>query len=189
MRLLLASIALAVAGLVGCAVPGVPAPMAPKAPVFQINTPIDFSGFHFVVQRAAVVTKFRNWVGQETHAGDKFLIVSMTVENKTGTPQPFHFQPGYLLADYRAATYEPHLLHTAMINLNQPGALSGGQVMNPNVRYRLDLVFEVPDQPYFMRVLVPDRVRSSMGGLVSSGPYFLVDLAPSGSASKPAAAL
>jgi hypothetical protein len=133
--------------------------------------------FSFVSARAA--PSFTNWGNQVTRAGsDSFVIVEVTVMNKTGAPLPHQFQPIFRLLDETGALYEPDLMHPISINMQKPGRPAHGQNMNPNRALRQEIVFDVPaGRKYVAQVIAPNRARVVFaGGIASSGPYFLYDI-------------
>ena len=160
--------------LQGCATYGPPAP----APTFVWGQPVDFEGFSFDVTSARTTDYFRNWVGQVTRAGDNFVIVEVNMVNRSGAPLPMHLQPIFRLVDKSGAIYEPSVQHTMMINMGKPGRLSAGANMNPNVKIKQEIVFEVPRQTgYLLQGIVPRRANVGFAGnITSSGPYFSMDI-------------
>lgn len=145
---------------------------------FQWGQPVDFEGWTFDFQNARYTGLFTNWLNQPTY-GTNFLIVDVVITNRTGQPQPAHFQPIFRLVDSSGALYEPSELHTAMINMQKSGHSQTGQSVNPNISLRKEIVFEAPRGAYQMHVITPNRARAGFGGTITSrGPYFYMDLAP-----------
>ena len=160
--------------LVACAAPLIPAKPAPK---FAWGQPVVFEGVTFNFNSARTTPSFTNWVNQRTNAAESFLIVEVTMVNKTGSPMPHHFQPIFRLMDDSGAVYEPHVQHSVMINMQQPGRIEYGSNMNPNTNIKQEIVFEVPRRKYMLQVIVPNRARVGFGGsITSSGSYFLYDI-------------
>ena len=155
----------------GCATP--PA----SAPRFQWGQQVEFESIGFEFNSARTTTSFTNWVNQRTQAADTFVIVEVTMVNRTKSPLPMHFQPVFRLTDQSGAIYEPDLQSTMMINMNKPGRLTFGQNMNPNTSIKTELVFSVPNKKYLVQVIVPGSARTGFGGAItSSGPFFLYDI-------------
>jgi len=168
-RILLLSIGVL---LVGCVTP-TPA----QAPTFLWGQSVEFEGMLFDFNSARTTLYFTNWRNQRTTAADSFVIVEVTMMNKTGSPLPHHFQPVFRLLDASGAIYEPHRHHTNMINMRKPGRVSLGENMNPNTNLKQELVFDVPRRKYVLQVIVPSRARVGFGGsITSSGPYFIFDI-------------
>jgi hypothetical protein len=161
--------------LQGCAT-YVPPPPAPK---FTWGQSVDFEGFSFNFTSATTASSFRNWVNQETRAGDSFVIVEVNMVNKSGAPLPMHLQPIFSLIDASGTVYEPNVQDTIMINMGKSGRLSPGMNMNPNVKTKQEIVFEVPrlTTGYAIRCIVPTRARVGFAGSITSyGPYFSMDI-------------
>ena len=160
--------------LVACATPT----LAPKlTPKFSWGQPVDFEGVSFRFNSARTTTSFTNWINQRTRSADSFLIIDVTMINKTGVPMPLHFQPVFRLMDDSGAIYEPDVQHSIMINMQQPGRIAYGSNMNPNTNITQEIVFEVPRRKYLLQVIVPNRARVGFGGsTTSSGLYFLYDI-------------
>lgn len=157
----------------GCATPLPPA----QAPYFQWGQLVDFESISFEFNSARVASFFTNWLNQRTIAADTFVIVEVTVINRTGAPLPLHFQPIFRLRDSTGAIYEPDTQKTMMINMHRPGRVPFGQSMNPNTKLKQEIVFTVPKQDYSIQVILPSRARVGFGGgITSSGPYFLYDI-------------
>lgn len=158
--------------LVGCATP--PPAQAPRLPWGQS---VEFEGIKFDFNSARIASSFTNWVNQRTPAADAFVIVEVTMVNKTGSPLPHHFQPIFRLLDASGAIYEPNVQHSIMINMQKPGRVTYGQNMNPNTNLKQEIVFEVPRQKYVLQVIVPSRATVGFAGsITSSGPYFVYDI-------------
>lgn len=173
---------------IGALLWGCAAPPPAQAPRFPWGQPVDFDGISFDFNSARTDTSFTNWLNQQTIAADAFVIVEVTMMNKTGSPLPRHFQPVFRLLDSTGAIYEPHPGNTMMINLRKPGRVSSFQNMNPNTNLKQELVFEVPRRKYDLQVIVPSRARVGFAGSVTSiGPYFLLDIASQLTAPSPAA--
>ena len=162
----------------GCAsAPPSAPPVAVQAPKYSWGSPVEFENMYFEFNAAQTVTSFRNWVNQTTYADEAFIIVNVTMMNKTNAPLPFHFQPIYRLLDSAGAIYEPHQQHTIGINMGRPGRGPYGQSMNPNTRLSRELVFEVPRKKYELQVLVPSRASVGFAGNVSSsGRFFIYEI-------------
>lgn len=172
-KIKIATAGLIVAVLGGCATPPPPA----QAPKYQWGQVVDFESLSFEFNSARTTSYFTNWVNQRTTAADAFVVVEVTVVNKTGAPLPLHFQPMFRLRDSKGAIYEPDLQNSMMINMQRPGRVPYGQSMNPNIKLKQELVFSVPKQGYSVQVIVPSRARVGFGGsITSSGPYFLYDI-------------
>lgn len=148
-----------------------------QAPRFPWGQRVEFEGLLFDFKSARTASSFTNWLNQRTTAADAFVIVEVTMVNRTGSPLAHHFQPTFRLLDSVGATYEPDLQKTIAINMQKPGRVSYGQNMNPNTAMKQELVFEVPRKAYVLQVILPSRARVGFGGSVtSSGPYFIVDI-------------
>lgn len=172
-RTAVASLAFMVAG---CAQTQALSPRTePAAPVFPWGAPVTFNGLVFDFREARHTEFFTNWLTQPTRSSN-FVIVDVTVTNKTAAPLPAHFQPIFRLTDSDGAHYDASDLHTAMINMQKPGRAAPGQVINPNTPTRREIVFEAARRPYQLIVIVPNRARVAFAGSVESrGPYFVLD--------------
>jgi hypothetical protein len=161
---------LVIAGVGGCAAP-------PKPPTYKWGQVVDFEGFTFEFVAVRTVPSFTNWVNQRTVAGETFVIVDVSIVNRTGAPIPHHFQPVVRLLDAAGATYEPDLQKTIMNNMQKPGRASFGQSMNPSTPFKQEIVFDVRKQPYVVQVIAPNRARLGLAGsITTTGPYFLYDI-------------
>ena len=170
----LAALFIAIAGLMlqGCA-----APTTAHVPHFQWGQPVEFKGMLFTFNSARTDSYFTNWLDKSTTATDAFVIVDVTIMNKTGAPLPHHLQPIFRLIDASGATYEPHLMNSIAINMQKPGRPTYGQSMNPNTNLRQEIVFEAPRKKYVLQVIIPNQARLGFAGSVtSSGPYFIYDI-------------
>lgn len=166
----------AAAALCGCAGPGGRHGAAPErrsVTQFPWGSPIAFAGMSFDFHSARNTDAFTNWMNQPTHADANFLIVDVTMTNRTGAPLEPRSQPIFRLVDDRGTFYEPSEAHTATINLNRPGRLESGAAM----AVRKEFVFDVPRGHYRLGVVVPDQAPVVFAGdVLSRGPYFYVAL-------------
>lgn len=129
------------------------------------------------VTSADFTTSFTNFVGQATYAADKFLIVDVVCTNLSKDPLPIHFQPVFKLIDSRGATYEASSQHTMMINMQKSGRGNYGEVWNPNVARRQQVVFEVPTNKYSLQVIAPSSAHVGFAGSINvRGRYIYFDL-------------
>lgn len=160
--------------IVGCA-----ASVVRPAPQFTWGQSIDFQNVHFDFNSAEVASSFTNFVNQRTYSSDTFVIVDVTMINKSDKPRRSNFSPNFSLIDSAGATYALDAMKTIQINMAKPGRAVVGQDMNPNVKVRQQLVFEAPKQKYKLQVLVPNSAEVGFNGAINlSGPYFLVDIGP-----------
>ena len=161
----------------GCGTPVQAPAQAPRAPRFQWGQPVEFESIRFQFNSARIASSFTNWVNQRTQAAETFVIVDVTITNRTGAPLPIHFQPIFRLLDGTGAIYEPDLQNSIMINMQKPGRATYGENMNPNTNFKQEIVFSVPKRSYVVQVIVPSRARVGFGGAVtSSGLYFLYEI-------------
>jgi hypothetical protein len=138
----------------------------PQLQLFSLGTPVAFEGLEIEVRSARNAAQFTNWIGQETRAGENFVVVDVIETNQGKTPLAPTFQPIYRLVDASGALYEPSMAHTIAINLGRAGRLQLSQVLNPKTPTRKEIVFEVPRQGYALTVLSPSSVRTRPDGSV-----------------------
>lgn len=163
--------------LASCSSPPSPKVIVNPAAYFQVGEKVEFHGYEIAVNAAILQDYFTNWFGQKTVSGSRFTVVEVQFMNKTGVPQPQHFQPIFRLIDKSGAIYEPDPMNTIAANISFPGRFQAGQNLNPNVRTKYHLIFEVPSPDMTLQVMVPNEVERSFGGsAIASGAYYLVDL-------------
>lgn len=150
-----------IAALYACALPP---EQVPQRQLFTLGTPVAFEGLEIEVRSARNAAQFTNWIGQETRAGDNFIVVDVIETNKGKSPLSPTFQPIYRLVDSSGALYEPSMAHTIAVNMARAGRLQPGQGLNPNTPTRKEIVFEVPRQGYALTVLSPDSIRTRPDG-------------------------
>lgn len=110
-------------------------------------------------------------------ASDAFVIVDVSITNKTGSSVPLHFRPIFRLIDASGSVYESSLTHELQLGFGKPKRLSPMEPFNPNTNLRKELVFEAPKGNYKIQVIVPSRAQMGFGGgISSSGPYFIYDM-------------
>lgn len=164
-----------VAILAGCA-----EPLVRPAPRFTLGQSVDFEQMNFNFTSVETTSSFTNFVNQRTVASDTFVIVDVTMINKLNRPLEYNFQPIYRLIDSAGATYELDAVNTMQINMGKSGRPTMGLNINPNVKVRQQLVFEVPKQKYDLQVLMPTSAKVGFNGsIIKSGPYFLLDISSS----------
>ena len=165
---LVTSITSAVAG---CAAP----PSA--APKYLWGQVVDFEGLSFAVNAARSTKSFtyaRN-VSVESESG--FVIVDISMTNKTLEPLRFEFQPVYRLMDDSGRLYEYSQHQTALINAGRRAGSNALNSINPGTALRREYVFEAPKGRYQLQVMVPSRLQMAFAGNIrKSGPYFLYDI-------------
>lgn len=148
-----------------------------KEQSFHWGEPVNFGDIIFHFNSVRRDSYFTNWLNQRTLAADQFVIIDVTLINKTGAPLPYHLQPIFRLRDNTGAVYEPDTTNTTMINILKPGRVDPGHNINPNTETKQELVFSVPNKDYVLQVIVPNRARLGFGGsITSAGPYFLYDI-------------
>lgn len=163
--------------LISALVGGCATPQSARAPTFQWGQSVEFEGIRFDFNSARTASSFTNWLNQITIAANTFVIIDVTLVNKTGSPLPSHFQPIFRLLDSSGAIYEPDVQKTLMINMQKSGRVAYGQNMNPNTSLKQEIVFEVPKQTYVVQVIVPNHAQVGFAGEIKySGPYFLYDI-------------
>lgn len=177
MRFALVGLALAFS-LNGCGTSPRLVPVENQAPTFHWGETIEFERVSFDFTSARNATSFSNWVNQTTETTDNFVIVAVTIKNMSDRPLPTHFQPVFRLRDASGAIYEANALHTAMINMNKAGSTPIEGSMNPKTKFKKEIVFDAPRQPYTLQAIVPSEASVGFNGSVNSyGKYFNLELA------------
>jgi hypothetical protein len=164
--------------IAGCAAP--PAPQAPVAvvvPRFQWGQVVDFEGLSFKFNEARSTKSFVYSRILTANSESGFVIVDISVTNKSAEPLRFEFQPIYRLIDSAGRLYEHSQQRTIQINISRLNIGGATESINPGTTQRREYVFEAPKGQYELQVMVPGRLQMAFAGSVKkTGPYFLYDI-------------
>ena len=144
--------------------------VTPTAPKFSWGQTVDFEGYSFRFNSAQITSSYL-FAGKRVTASDTFIIIDISMINKTGTVASPQSRPIFELIDQNGSTYVSNLQHNTQINWGGSSQMESFTPLNPNSTLRKSIVFEVPKGSYFIRTIVPSRLQS-----FKSGPYFIYDI-------------
>lgn len=147
--------------------------------IYKFDETVPFEWFRFEINGTPRYTEcFYNFIKQRVCSNEGFVLVEITMTNLSKGPIQSYLGPAFSLIDREGAQYNLSNIQTSMINMGKSGYYDGISVINPNVKYRRKLVFEVPAREYYLRVLVPYKTQLSFGGhnATASGTFFYYDL-------------
>lgn len=172
--ILLTSVASALAG---CATPPdlyVPPPAAPR---YQWGEKVEFEGLAFEFNSARYAKEFTFSRTQRAESIDGFVIVDVSIVNKSFDPLRLEFHPVIRLMDDSGRLYEQSQSMTLRINMSKTRSSLGLESINPGTTMRRELVFDAPKGKYVLQVMVPERLRTAFAGSIEKrGPYFIYDI-------------
>jgi membrane-associated protease RseP (regulator of RpoE activity) len=138
---------------------------------------VSLDGIKFQINTAYFTPQLNNWVNQAFSPNATFFVVDISMTNQRTEAIPFHFRPIYTLIDKNGVKYTKSEQSTIMLNMGKRGSIDTTEVLNPNVTFTQNIVFDVPMQKYKLQVLVPYKAQMGFGGYQNvTGRYFYFNL-------------
>ena len=162
--------------LTGATVFGCASPLS-GIPRFPWEQPFEFGGIAFDFNSVRTALLIANLGNQPTPASDRFIIVKVTMQNKTSSPIGPPLHPLFQLLDSSNAMYKAHPQNTVRLNQQATGMILYFQNLNPNIIVEQEIVFDAPLKPYTLLVTMPTGRGLSVNGKVTPlASHFIVDI-------------
>lgn len=163
--------------LAGCATPPDLNVLPPAAPRYQWGEKVEFEGLAFEFNSARHANELTFLRIQRAESIDGFVIVDVSIVNKSFEPLRLEFHPVIRLLDDSGRLYEQSQSMTLKINMGKTRSSLGIESINPGTTMRRELVFDAPKGKYVLQVMVPERLRTAFAGRIEKrGPYFIYDI-------------